>query len=176
MPTAVASASAGASGDTSTGPAGEASAAEKARDDAGVAALELKNAKETAGLEAETMQIEEFDIGGVPLYNADLDVDGLRYFRTMTGRIAGVPVDVSRTGYTGDLGYEIWVRTDAGRLRFDGLLLRVPIFGVLVRDIALSRFCRTYATLIRSGVPILRTLEIVSSASGKVQIEEKPNA
>jgi aminomethyltransferase len=39
----------------------------------------------------------------------ELDVDGLRYFRTMTGRIGGVPVDVSRTGYTGDLGYEIWM-------------------------------------------------------------------
>jgi type IV pilus assembly protein PilC len=41
-----------------------------------------------------------------------------------------------------------------------------------VHKIALSRFCRTYATLIRSGVPILRTLEIVSAASGKCQIED----
>ncbi|MGC4074759.1 MAG: type II secretion system F family protein [Nibricoccus sp.] len=48
---------------------------------------------------------------------------------------------------------------------------RAPIFGNLIHKIALSRFCRTYATLIRSGVPILRTLEIVAAASGKVQIE-----
>jgi type IV pilus assembly protein PilC len=41
----------------------------------------------------------------------------------------------------------------------------------LVHKITLSRFCRTYATLIRSGVPILRTLEIVASASNKVQVE-----
>ena len=50
--------------------------------------------------------------------------------------------------------------------------MRAPIFGNLIHKIALSRFCRTYATLIRSGVPILRTLEIVASASGKVQIED----
>jgi type IV pilus assembly protein PilC len=50
-------------------------------------------------------------------------------------------------------------------------LVRAPIFGPLVHKITLSRFCRTYATLIRSGVPILRTLEIVASASNKVQVE-----
>lgn len=39
----------------------------------------------------------------------DADLSTLKYFRATTGRIAGVPVDVSRTGYTGDLGYEIWM-------------------------------------------------------------------
>jgi len=39
----------------------------------------------------------------------DADLATLKYFRATTGRIAGVPVDVSRTGYTGDLGYEIWM-------------------------------------------------------------------
>jgi aminomethyltransferase len=39
---------------------------------------------------------------------ADADVENLRYFRVTRGTIAGVPVDISRTGYTGDLGYEIW--------------------------------------------------------------------
>ncbi len=40
---------------------------------------------------------------------ADADISNLKYFRMISGRIAGVPVDISRTGYTGDLGYEIWV-------------------------------------------------------------------
>src|SRR3954470_15919665 len=40
---------------------------------------------------------------------ARADVDRLRYFRVTSGTIAGVPVDISRTGYTGDLGYEIWM-------------------------------------------------------------------
>ncbi len=65
-----------------------------------------------------------------------------------------------------------FVKTPNGRRIKDNFLVRAPIFGNLVHKIALSRFCRTYATLIRSGVPILRTLEIVSAASGKVQIED----
>ncbi len=40
---------------------------------------------------------------------AEADIANLKYFRMTSGKIAGVPVDISRTGYTGDLGYEIWV-------------------------------------------------------------------
>jgi type IV pilus assembly protein PilC len=69
-------------------------------------------------------------------------------------------------------GLKKLIATPRGRRAKDQFLVRAPIFGNLVHKIALSRFCRTYATLIRSGVPILRTLEIVSSASGKVQIED----
>jgi type IV pilus assembly protein PilC len=65
-----------------------------------------------------------------------------------------------------------YTSTPAGRRQKDRFLVRAPIFGNLIHKIALSRFCRTYATLIRSGVPILRTLEIVAAASGKVQIED----
>ncbi len=65
-----------------------------------------------------------------------------------------------------------YVSTPNGRRQKDHFLVRAPIFGSLVHKIALSRFCRTYATLMRSGVPILRTLEIVASASGKVQVED----
>lgn len=65
-----------------------------------------------------------------------------------------------------------YVRTPGGRRQKDIFLIKAPIFGNLIHKIALSRFCRTYATLIRSGVPILRTLEIVASASGKVQVED----
>jgi len=65
-----------------------------------------------------------------------------------------------------------YVATPNGRRQKDQFLIRAPIFGNLVHKIALSRFCRTYATLMRSGVPILRTLEIVASASGKVQVED----
>jgi aminomethyltransferase len=40
---------------------------------------------------------------------AEADITKLKYFRMTSGKIAGIPVDISRTGYTGDLGYEIWV-------------------------------------------------------------------
>jgi type IV pilus assembly protein PilC len=65
-----------------------------------------------------------------------------------------------------------YVATPVGRRQKDQFLVRAPICGNLIHKIALSRFCRTYATLMRSGVPILRTLEIVSSASGMCQIED----
>ena len=65
-----------------------------------------------------------------------------------------------------------FLATPRGRRLKDELIVKAPIFGNLVHKIALSRFCRTYATLIRSGVPILRTLEIVAAASNKVQIED----
>jgi type IV pilus assembly protein PilC len=76
----------------------------------------------------------------------------------------------------GGIAIAVWilkkyVSTPKGREQKDRFLVRAPIFGPLIHKIALSRFCRTYATLIRSGVPILRTLEIVSAASNKVQIE-----
>ncbi len=69
-------------------------------------------------------------------------------------------------------GLRRFVATPKGRRVKDHALVRAPVFGTLIQKIALSRFCRTYATLIRSGVPILRTLEIVAGASGKVQIED----
>jgi type IV pilus assembly protein PilC len=65
-----------------------------------------------------------------------------------------------------------FIATPNGRRSKDKFLVKAPIFGNLVHKIALSRFCRTYATLIRSGVPILRTLEIVAAASNKVQVED----
>ena len=65
-----------------------------------------------------------------------------------------------------------FIATPRGRRIKDELLVKAPIFGSLIHKISLSRFCRTYATLIRSGVPILRTLEIVSAASNKVQVED----
>lgn len=65
-----------------------------------------------------------------------------------------------------------FVATPRGRRIKDEVLVKAPIFGSLVHKISLSRFCRTYATLIRSGVPILRTLEIVAAASNKTQVED----
>ena len=50
---------------------------------------------------------------------ADANIAGLKYFRVTHGKIAGVPVDISRTGYTGDLGYEIWAPWDDGVKVFD---------------------------------------------------------
>jgi aminomethyltransferase len=53
---------------------------------------------------------------------ADADVETLKYFRVTSGRIAGVPVDISRTGYTGDLGYEIWMPWESATRVWDTLV------------------------------------------------------
>src|SRR5262249_57559592 len=53
---------------------------------------------------------------------AEIDVDALKYFRVTSGRIAGVPVDVSRTGYTGDLGFEIWMPAESAVTVWDALM------------------------------------------------------
>jgi aminomethyltransferase len=72
---------------------------------------------------------------------AEADVSNLRYFRVTRGRIAGVPVDISRTGYTGDLGYEIWMPwADAVRV-WDALVEKGQSFdlhpaGMLALDVA----------------------------------------
>jgi type IV pilus assembly protein PilC len=63
-------------------------------------------------------------------------------------------------------GLSLYKKTSHGELVFDHLKLKLPIFGPLLRKVALARFSRTFATLVRSGVPILGTLEIVSATAG----------
>jgi type IV pilus assembly protein PilC len=62
--------------------------------------------------------------------------------------------------------------TYGGRRTVDRTLLRLPILGVILQKIAVSRFCRTLATLISSGVPILDGLEITARTSGNAIIED----
>ncbi len=69
------------------------------------------------------------------------DIGSLKYFRVTTGRIGAVPVEISRTGYTGDLGYEIWVDTDQALRVWDVLVDRGRLFdikpaGMLALDVA----------------------------------------
>jgi len=71
----------------------------------------------------------------------DVDLKTLKYFRAGRGHIAGVPVDVSRTGYTGDLGYEIWMPWDAALQVWDAIVNAGAAFdlhptGMLALDIA----------------------------------------
>ena len=72
---------------------------------------------------------------------ASIPIDKLKYFRVTRGEIAGVPVDISRTGYTGDLGYEVWIPwRDAVRV-WDALVDRGREFdvrpcGMLALDVA----------------------------------------
>jgi len=72
---------------------------------------------------------------------AEADIENLKYFKVTSGRIAGIPVDISRTGYTGDLGYEIWIPwKDAVRV-WDELMNKGKAFdihaaGMLALDVS----------------------------------------
>jgi type IV pilus assembly protein PilC len=66
----------------------------------------------------------------------------------------------------GFFGLGLFLKTETGGTLFDRFALSAPVFGPLVRKIALARFSRTFATLIRSGVPIMGTLDIVADTSG----------
>lgn len=63
-------------------------------------------------------------------------------------------------------GLKAWKKTEKGRMIWDTFLIKVPVFGTLFHKVALSRFSRTLAELIRSGVPILESFDIVSQTVG----------
>ena len=65
-----------------------------------------------------------------------------------------------------------YARTSQGRENFDKILLNMPVLGTLFRKVAVAKFTRTFATLIKSGVPILVSLEIVGKTAGNAVIEK----
>ncbi|MCU1380792.1 MAG: type secretory pathway, component PulF [Acidimicrobiales bacterium] len=65
-----------------------------------------------------------------------------------------------------------WIHTDAGRAAWDAFKLRVPIFGKLVHKTSMTRFARTLAVLLHSGVPILESLEITSETVNNAVVSD----
>jgi type IV pilus assembly protein PilC len=68
-------------------------------------------------------------------------------------------------------GVRTFIRSKRGKQLWDKWKLKLPVFGPLVHKICMSRFARTFAQLIRSGVPILEVLDIVGGASGNHVVE-----
>jgi type IV pilus assembly protein PilC len=69
-------------------------------------------------------------------------------------------------------GFRQYYATESGRRVIDRVLLRAPVLGLIMRKIAVARFCRTLATLLSSGVPILDGLEITARTSGNAIVED----
>jgi type IV pilus assembly protein PilC len=65
-----------------------------------------------------------------------------------------------------------YYKTENGKRWVDDMMLKLPIFGELLRKVAIARFARTLGTLVSSGVPILEALNIVAGASGNKVVEE----
>ena len=70
----------------------------------------------------------------------------------------------------------VFRKTERGQRTFDVLKLRLPVFGPLLKKVSLARFSRTFGTLIKSGVPILGTLDIVADTSGNSVIADSVRA
>lgn len=70
------------------------------------------------------------------------------------------------------VAFKVFRKSEFGRKATDSLLLKLPIFGPLIKKATIARFTRTLGTMINSGVPILDALEIVGKTSGNVVIEE----
>jgi type IV pilus assembly protein PilC len=70
------------------------------------------------------------------------------------------------------VAFVMYIRTKTGQRQWHWFCLHMPVFGPLFRKVAISRFARTFATLIQSGVPMLGALDIVASTAGNVLVEE----
>jgi type IV pilus assembly protein PilC len=68
--------------------------------------------------------------------------------------------------------FRTFYATSGGKRQIDGLTLRLPVLGLIMRKIAVARFCRTLSTLLSSGVPILDGLDITAKTAGNVVVED----
>jgi type IV pilus assembly protein PilC len=67
-------------------------------------------------------------------------------------------------------GIRTWMKSKSGQVTWDKWKLKMPVFGPLIHKICMTRFARTFAQLIRSGVPILEVLQIVGDTAGNIVV------
>ena len=68
-------------------------------------------------------------------------------------------------------GFRKWLSTPQGRYTFDLYMLKMPVFGVLMQKVSVARFCRLFAQMLTSGVPILDAMQVVAKSMGNKVIE-----
>jgi aminomethyltransferase len=83
---------------------------------------------------------------------SDVDMSKLKFFGTARGKLDDVPVWISRTGYTGDLGYEIWVEADGAERVYDALFDAGTTFGLLPAGLDALDVARIEAGFVMNGV------------------------
>ncbi len=104
------------------------------------------------------------DFGGAMPAPTQFLIDLSHFMTSYWYLLFGVPVALA-------VAWRTWVGTKSGRAHWDAFVLKVPVFGALIRKIAVARFTRTLGTMLSSGVPILDALEIVAKSSGNRVIE-----
>jgi general secretion pathway protein F len=103
-------------------------------------------------------------MAGLLLIACAFAVDALGAY--VIGTVVGVVAGIGVAWLVG------WLSTPEGRIAKDGFLLRMWVVGPLVRMLAVSRFARTLATLLRSGVPLLKAMEIVKNVLDNAKLEK----
>lgn len=104
------------------------------------------------------------DFGGAMPAPTQFLIDLSYGFRNRWYLYLGIPVALV-------VAFRAWLRTDKGRRTWDALVLKLPVFGPVVRKVAVARFTRTLGTMLSSGVPILDALEIVAKSAGNKTVE-----
>jgi len=104
------------------------------------------------------------DFGGAMPAPTQLLIDISYGFRKAWYLYIGVPIAIV-------IAFRAFLRSDKGRQLFDAFVLKAPVFGPVVRKVAVARFTRTLGTMLSSGVPILDALEIVAKSAGNRTIE-----
>ena len=102
---------------------------------------------------------------------SDADIDRLQYFRVTSGTIAGVAVDISRTGYTGDLGYEVWIDASSALRVWDAIMaaggaMDIMPAGMLALDVA-----RVEAGLVLADVDYVSSRKALTEAQKYTPLE-----
>jgi len=95
----------------------------------------------------------------------DGDISNLKYFRVTSAKLAGIPVDISRTGYTGDLGYEIWMPSERGLEIWDALMTGGRAFDIHAAGMLALDVARVEAGLL--------LIEVDFNSSKKALVEEQ---
>jgi type IV pilus assembly protein PilC len=105
------------------------------------------------------------DMGGALPAPTQLLIDLSLAFRTNWLVICGIPTALF-------VAFKVWISKGKGQEAWHAAVLKMPMFGPLVRKVAVARFTRTLGTMLSSGVPILDALEIVAKSAGNRTIEK----
>ena len=105
------------------------------------------------------------DFGGAMPAPTQIIIDLSRWLQHYILYLAGAIVGMV-------FAFRAWVQWPPGRIQWDSITIRAPIFGPLIRKVAVARFTRTLGTMISSGVPILDALEVVAKTAGNAVVEK----
>src|SRR4051812_19649049 len=105
------------------------------------------------------------DFGGAMPAPTQIVIDVSKWLQHYIGYLIGAIIAVV-------IAFRAWVNWPRGRIQWDSFVIRTPIFGPLVRKVAVARFTRTLGTMISSGVPILDALEVVAKTAGNAVVEK----